>query len=98
MRARFPAPPPAILAPMDMTWTGYVAATLTTLAFVPQAIKTLRTRDTRSISLHMYVVFTIGVAFWLMYGIVLHSWPMIIANIVTLGLSATILGMKLRWK
>ena len=83
---------------MDMTWTGYVAATLTTLDFVPQALKTLRTRDTRSISLGMYVVFTVGVVFWLVYGFVLDSWPMIIANIVTLGLSATILGMKLRWK
>jgi len=83
---------------MDLTWTGYVAATLTTLAFLPQAIKTLRTRDTRSISLHMYVVFTVGVAFWLVYGISLHSWPMIVANIVTLGLAVTILVMKLRWR
>ena len=83
---------------MDMTWTGYVAATLTTLAFVPQAIKTLRTRDTRSISLHMYVVFTIGIAFWLAYGLVLHSWPMIVSNIITLVLAGAILAMKLRWR
>ena len=83
---------------MDMTWTGYVAATLTTLAFVPQAVKTLRTRDTRSISLQMYVVFTIGIAFWLAYGLVLHSWPMIVSNIITLVLSAAILAMKLRWR
>ena len=83
---------------MDMTWTGYVAATLTTAAFLPQTIKTIRSRDTRSISLWMYLVFTVGVVFWLVYGIVLDSKPMIIANIVTLGLSATILGMKLRWK
>jgi MtN3 and saliva related transmembrane protein len=79
-----------------MEWTGYVAATLTTLAFVPQAIKTIRTRDTRSISLGMYVVFTVGIAFWLLYGIALHSWPMIVSNIVTFGLAATILGLKLR--
>lgn len=83
---------------MDMTWTGYVAATLTTLAFVPQAVKTLRTRDTRSISLHMYVVFTIGIAFWLAYGLVLHSWPMIVSNIITLVLAGAILAMKLRWR
>jgi len=83
---------------MDMTWTGYVAATLTTVAFLPQAVKTLRTKDTHSISLGMYVVFTVGVAFWLMYGLVLHSWPMIVANIVTLALSAAILGMKLAWR
>ena len=81
---------------MTAEWTGYVAATLTTLAFVPQAIKTIRSRDTRSISLGMYVVFTIGLAFWLAYGIVLHSWPMILSNIVTLGLSSTILALKLR--
>lgn len=83
---------------MDMTWTGYVAAILTTLAFVPQAVKTLRTRDTRSISVQMYVVFTIGVGFWLVYGIVLRSWPMIIANIITFLLAASILAMKLRWR
>ena len=83
---------------IDLTWTGYVAATLTTLAFVPQAVKTLRTRDTRSISLYMYVVFTVGIAFWLLYGIALHSWPMIVSNTVTLGLAETILAMKLRWR
>ena len=79
-----------------LEWTGYVAATLTTLAFVPQAVKTIRSRDTRSISLGMYVVFTIGIAFWLAYGIALGSWPMILSNIVTFALSATILGLKLR--
>ena len=83
---------------MDMTWTGYVAAFLTTVAFLPQAIKTLRTRDTRSISLGMYVVFTVGIVFWLIYGFVLDSWPMILSNIVTLGLSTAILAMKLRWR
>lgn len=88
----------AILHPMDMTWTGYVAATLTTLAFLPQALKTLRTRDTRAISLGMYVVFTVGVVFWLVYGFVLESWPMILANTVTLVLSLAILSMKLAWR
>ena len=81
---------------MNAEWTGYVAATLTTLAFVPQAIKTIRSRDTRSISLGMYVVFTIGLAFWLAYGVFLHSWPMILSNTITLGLSSTILVLKLR--
>ena len=81
---------------MTGEWTGYVAAVLTTLAFVPQALKTIRSRDTRSISLGMYVVFTIGLAFWLAYGIFLHSWPMILSNTVTLGLSSTILALKLR--
>jgi MtN3 and saliva related transmembrane protein len=81
----------------SMEWTGYVAAMLTTLAFVPQAVKTIRSKDTRSISLGMYVVFTIGIGFWLIYGISLGSMPMILSNIVTFGLSATILGLKLRY-
>ncbi len=80
----------------SLEWTGYIAAVLTTVAFVPQAIKTIRTRDTRSISLGMYVVFTIGIGFWLAYGIALGSMPMILSNIVTFALSATILGLKLR--
>lgn len=82
---------------MNLEWTGYVAAAMTTLAFVPQAVKTIRSKDTRSISLGMYVVFTIGIGFWLIYGISLGSMPMILSNIVTLGLSATILGLKLRY-
>jgi len=77
-------------------WLGYVAAILTTLAFVPQALKTLRTRDTKAISLGMYVVFTVGLGFWLAYGIALGSWPMILSNIVTLALALLILGLKLR--
>ena len=83
---------------LPLEWTGYVAATLTTLAFVPQAWKTIRSKDTRSISLGMYVVFTIGIGFWLAYGFVLDSIPMILTNIDTFGLSATILGMKLKYK
>ena len=83
---------------MNLEWTGYIAAVLTTLAFVPQALKTNRSRDTRGLSLGLYVVFTIGVGFWLAYGIALESWPMILSNIVTLGLSATILAMKVRYK
>lgn len=81
---------------MSMEWAGYLAAAMTTLAFVPQAAKTIRTRDTRSISLGMYVVFTIGIGFWLVYGIALGSMPMILSNIVTFLLSATILGLKLK--
>jgi MtN3 and saliva related transmembrane protein len=82
---------------MTGEWMGYVAAMLTTLAFVPQAAQTIRSRDTRGISLAMYVVFTVGVGFWLGYGLVLGSWPMIIANTVTLLLAATILALKLRY-
>ena len=81
---------------MKLEWVGYLAATLTTVAFVPQALKTLRTRDTAGISLGMYVVFTIGIACWFGYGLVLQSWPMIISNAITFVLSAIILGIKLR--
>ncbi|MGY3265147.1 MULTISPECIES: SemiSWEET transporter [unclassified Lysobacter] len=81
---------------MTGEWVGYAAAVLTTSSFIPQAIKTIRTRDTSGISLGMYVVFTVGVACWFFYGIVLMSWPMIVSNLLTLGLSATILVLKLR--
>lgn len=81
---------------MTGAWFGYVAAVLTTAAFVPQALKTIRSRDTRALSLGMYVVFTIGVGFWLAYGITLGSWPMILSNLVTLPLSAAILALKLK--
>ena len=81
---------------LDPNLIGYCAATLTTAAFVPQAIKTLRSRDTRAISLWMYAVLTVGVALWLAYGLVLVSWPVILANAVTLPLALTILAMKLR--
>jgi MtN3 and saliva related transmembrane protein len=81
---------------MDNDWLGYAAAALTTGSFFPQALMTIRTRNTSGISLGMYVVFTAGVAVWLAYGIAIVSWPMIAANTVTLGLAATILGLKLK--
>jgi len=83
---------------MDLEWLGYIAATLTTLSFVPQAIKTIRSRDTRGISLAMYAVFTVGVAFWFAYGLVLHSWPMIVSNLITFALAAAILVALFRNK
>jgi len=76
---------------------GYAAAALTTVSFLPQAVKTIRSRDTRGISLLMYMVFTIGIGFWFCYGIALHSWPMIAANAITFVLAATILALKLRY-
>lgn len=82
---------------MTGEWLGYVAAVMTTLAFVPQAVRTIKTKDTRGISLGMYVVFTTGIAFWFAYGVSLMSWPMIGSNLVTFALSATILGMKLKY-
>ena len=76
---------------------GSAAALLTTLSFVPQAWLTLRTRDVSGISLGMYGAFASGVALWLVYGLLLGAWPIIIANAVTLALALTILGMKLRF-
>ena len=85
------------MTPFWIELIGFIAAALTTSSFIPQAIKTFRSRDTQSISLGMYVIFTIGIACWLAYGVMLESWPMIIANLITLSLAAAILGMKLRF-
>jgi MtN3 and saliva related transmembrane protein len=82
---------------MSAEWLGGIAATLTTVSFVPQAIKALRSRDTRGISLGMYAIFTVGVAFWFGYGVALHSWPMIVSNAITFVLAAAILALKLRF-
>jgi MtN3 and saliva related transmembrane protein len=76
---------------------GYCAASLTTLSFLPQAWLTFRTRDVRGISLGMYSAFTVGVALWLLYGLMMGAWPIVIANAVTLALASVILGMKLRY-
>lgn len=74
---------------------GLAAAVLTTGSFVPQALLTLRTRDVSGISLAMYGAFTLGVALWLAYGLVLREWPIVLANAVTLVLAATILVTKI---
>lgn len=75
---------------------GIVAALLTTLSFVPQAILAIRTRQTAGISLVMYSMFTLGVAVWLVYGLLIGSLPVILSNIVTLALASIILGIKIR--
>ena len=75
---------------------GYGAAVLTTLAFIPQTLKSWKTRDLSGVSLSMYSLFTLGVALWLTYGILLGSWPIILANIITLALAGTVLFLKIR--
>lgn len=75
---------------------GTLAAILTTISFLPQAVMVCRTGKTEGISLSMYLLFTTGVAIWLAYGVMLESWPIIIANFVTLLFASTILGLKLR--
>ena len=77
---------------------GYVAAGLTTLSFVPQAWHTFTTRDVRGISLGMYGAFAVGVALWLVYGLLLGAWPIVLANAITLVLAVAILVMKLRFR
>lgn len=77
---------------------GYIAATLTTASFVPQAWHTFRTKDVRGISLGMYSAFTTGIALWLAYGLMLSAWPIVIANTITLVLASLILVMKLRYR
>jgi MtN3 and saliva related transmembrane protein len=76
---------------------GTVAACLTTVSFVPQAWLSFKTRDVSGVSLGMYSVFTVGVAMWLVYGLLLTAWPIVIANSITLGLALAILGMKVRY-
>ncbi len=78
-------------------WIGSAAATLTTTAFIPQALKVWHTRHTADISLGMYAMFTLGVALWLAYGILLQAWPIIVANSITLLLAGAVLVMKLRF-
>jgi MtN3 and saliva related transmembrane protein len=77
---------------------GFLAATLTTASFVPQAWHTFRTKDVRGISLSMYSAFTVGVSLWLVYGVLMDAWPIIIANTITTSLALCILVMKLRYQ
>jgi len=79
-------------------WVGSAAACLTTASFVPQAWHTFRSRDVSGISLPMYSLFTLGVALWLLYGILLLAWPIIIANVITISLALMILMMKLKYR
>ena len=85
---------PFSIAPVELI--GLTAATMTTGSFLPQAVKTVRTRDTRSISLGMYAMMTIGVALWLGYGLAVGSISLILANGFTLLQSALILSLKFR--
>lgn len=76
---------------------GYIAACFTTLCWLPQAIRTIKTRDTKAISLITQCCFAVGVALWLLYGLALGSWPVILSNLVTLPLVLVVVAMKLRY-
>lgn len=77
---------------------GLVAAVLTTLSFLPQVIKVIKTKHTADLSLSMYSLFFVGVFLWLIYGIILKSLPIILANGITLILSGIILILKIKYK
>ena len=79
------------------TILGYMAGALTTIAFIPQVIRTWKTKSTKDISLGMFVTFCLGVFLWLVYGIILNSLPVIIANSMVLLLSMVILILKLKY-
>ncbi len=80
---------------MNADLIGYIAATLTTVSFFPQALKTLRSRDTQSISLRMYLLFTAGVTFWSIYGWMVDDGPVLLANLITLIPAVIVLSIKL---
>ena len=81
-----------------INYIGFFAAFCTTIAFLPQAIKVYKSKSTKDISLYMFLIFTIGVLSWLIYGIIIFNLPVILANAVTLVLSLFILIYKLRYK
>jgi MtN3 and saliva related transmembrane protein len=85
------------MSPASIEMIGAIAATITTLCWVPQAIKVVRTRETAAISLVMYLMLALGITMWLAYGVLIGSWPLIGANAVTLVPVLAILGMKLRY-
>ena len=84
---------------MDITNViGLSAAFGTTVSFLPQAIKTIQTKNTSGISLYMYALFTLGTLLWLIYGLMSHSLPVTVANAVTFVFASVILGYKLKYK
>jgi MtN3 and saliva related transmembrane protein len=80
-----------------ITLLGLLAGTLTTISFVPQLLKTWRTKSAKDMSLPMLVSSCAGVFLWLVYGILLQATPIILANLITLILALIILGLKLRY-
>jgi MtN3 and saliva related transmembrane protein len=81
---------------MDPEIIGIIAAIFTTAAYIPQFIKVFREKNTKSLSLGMYIMITCGISMWLLYGIMIESFSLILANTITLILSAGILFMKIR--
>lgn len=80
------------------TVLGLVAATCTTIAFIPQALKTIKTRNTKDLSLSTYVLLVVGIILWLIYGFLMQDLPVIIANAVTFFFIFTIMVLKIKHK
>jgi|TARA_B100001964_G_scaffold242488_1_gene317503 MtN3 and saliva related transmembrane protein len=80
------------------TIIGYVASTATISAFLPQVIKILKTKETKDLSLLMWIVFNIGGTLWLIYGIMIESFPVILTNVLLLFFGLTILVLKVKYK
>ena len=80
------------------TLIGLTAATCTTISFLPQAIRVIKTKQTRDISLSMYIIFSFGTFLWLTYGVLTKDIPIILANAITFALSFIILMLKLKYK
>lgn len=81
-----------------VTIIGFIAAALTTGSFLPQAIKTIRTKDTHSISFFMYLLFSTGTLLWLIFGLLSNNIPIIVANAITLVFAVIILIYKIKYR
>jgi MtN3 and saliva related transmembrane protein len=77
---------------------GFMAATITTAGFLPQTIKTVKTKQAKDVSLWMYLILTVGVTLWFTYGMYKQDWPIILANGVTLIFIIPVLWIKIRYK
>ncbi len=78
--------------------TGLVAGTITTISFLPQVIKTWKSKSAKDLSLGMFLIYCTGIALWIGYGVIINDLPLIVANVLTLLLSSTLLFFKLRFK
>jgi MtN3 and saliva related transmembrane protein len=78
--------------------TGYMAGTLTTVSFLPQVIRSWKTKSTHDISFAMLMLFGLGMLLWATYGIWINSLPIILANLITFALIIVLLAMKIRYK
>ena len=84
-----------------MSWIetlGYTAATLTSIAWLPQAWRAWKTRSVRDLSLWMYWLISTGILLWLIYGLLIHSWPLVVANCVSFTFTSFILLTRILWR